>query len=168
VCSARTAGDYLPCLIALDARAIVRCGDSVRETTVEDLVRHGPSRGELLTAVVIERTGAGAETRAAYEKLTFSGGCYGIASVAAVVETSADGEVDVVLVAGGATATPQRLSDAVEALVGRPLDESAIDDAAAIAGAQLRGVLDDVLAPASYRRRVLSVLTARALRRCIA
>ena len=167
VCEARSAGDYLPCLVALGARVrLSRAGGATRELPVAELLPDGLAPGELLTAVIVPRQAGAA--RAAYEKLVFSDGCYGIASVACVVTVNEGRVAAVSLVAGAATAGPLRLAAAEAALVGRPLDADALAAAAAAAVAAITSPLDDALADGAYRRRMVGVLVRRALVRCAA
>lgn len=164
--AARSAGDYLPCLVALSARVRLVHTGGTRELPVEELLPGGLAPGELITAVVVPRPEG--DVRAAYEKLTFADGCYGIAGVACVVALDGGRVASARLVAGAATAKPTRLAAAEAALAGRPLDADAIREASTAAAAGIADLLDDPLADGNYRRRMVGVLARRALARCAA
>jgi aerobic carbon-monoxide dehydrogenase medium subunit len=85
-----------------------------------------------------------------------------IVTVAAAL-TMADGVVrDVRIALGGLGPRPLRCEPAERALVGRPLDEASVRDAAHAAD-QLIEPFDDAYASAWYRRRVFPVHLRRAL-----
>jgi carbon-monoxide dehydrogenase medium subunit len=81
----------------------------------------------------------------------------------AVALTIADGVVhDVRLALGGLAPRPLRCEPAERALVGRPLDEASVRDAADAADPLIEP-FDDAYASAWYRRRVFPVHLRRAL-----
>jgi carbon-monoxide dehydrogenase medium subunit len=67
------------------------------------------------------------------------------------------------LTLGSVAPTILRAHEAEAMLVGKRLDEAMIQQAAQLA-AQAASPIDDIRAPAAYRRRIVSVYTARALR----
>jgi len=67
------------------------------------------------------------------------------------------------LTLGSVAPTILRAREAEAILVGKRLDEATIQQAAQLA-AQAANPIDDLRAPAAYRRRIVSVYTARALR----
>lgn len=87
-----------------------------------------------------------------------------VLSVAAIVTRAADGRVTHVALSLGAVAPLViRVPEAEQALVGTHLDDAAIAQAARSAQAA-SAPIDDIRAPAVYRRAMVEVLVARALR----
>ncbi|MFN8471571.1 MAG: FAD binding domain-containing protein [Anaerolineae bacterium] len=89
-----------------------------------------------------------------------------ISVVNAAVVLTFDGDVvaDARITLGSVAPTIVRAVEAESALRGRRLDDAAIADAAEAAKLAARPI-DDVRSPAAYRRHMVGVLTARALRR---
>ena len=119
--------------------------------------------GELLLRVELPPPPAGA--RATYKKfLPGTLDDYATVSVAAVVATGADGTCTQARIAlGGAGPVPIRAHEAERALVGRRVDDAAIREAAALAGAATDPI-DDLRGSAEYKRAMAGVWTERALR----
>jgi carbon-monoxide dehydrogenase medium subunit len=93
---------------------------------------------------------------------------YAVVGVAAVVNAGSDGAVDSARIAvTGATSKAPRAGGAERALEGKRLTEVAISAAATAAPMGL-DVNGDFFASEEYRRHLISVLTARALRRIAA
>lgn len=104
----------------------------------------------------------------AYCKLERKVGDYAIAGVAAYLTLDADG---LVTYAGiGLTNVglyPIKARDAEQALLGKPLDNAAISQAADLA-AQASQPMSDIRGPADYKRAMVSTLCVRALRQAYA
>jgi carbon-monoxide dehydrogenase medium subunit len=151
-------------MVALDATLTARGPSGERNIAARDFflsfLETALEPDEVLTAVHVPpwRPGAGW----AFVELSRRSGDFAIAGVAAVVAV-VDGKVlEARLAACGVGSIPLRLSGGETALQGRPLDDGAIDDAAAAAVAELDPP-SDVHAPGAYRRHVTRVLVRRAL-----
>jgi len=164
ICDADYASDPPAMLVALGARVIVAGPRGRRELEVQDFITGHYStqlgHDELLTHVVVPRTHA----RATYLKFrSRSREDRPCAAVAVSAEMEADGTCRELRVVAGAVADrPRLLPDACDLARGRRLDAQLIES---IAAAYVEGVetLSDVRGSADYRRRVLSVVTRRAL-----
>jgi len=121
---------------------------------------------EILTEIRIpapaERSGG------AYFKLERKTGDYAIASVAAYVTLDNNGNVTYAGI--GLTnvgPTPIKARDAEQSLLGKPLNESTIHQAADLAAAASQPT-SDTRGPAEYKRDMVRTLTIRALRKALA
>jgi len=166
VCNASPAADGLPNLIALDASVELTSATGRREVPAATFMvgnrRTVRRPDELVTAVLVPD--AGGPARSAFLKLGARAYLViSIAMVAAVVEMGDDGRVtDARIVVGACSEVPQRIPAAEVRLVGRVLSAEV---AAAIEPADLAGLapIDDVRAPAAYRREAALVLVRRAV-----
>jgi carbon-monoxide dehydrogenase medium subunit len=162
------ANDHPATMLALGARLVARGPLGERVIEVEDFFTDSSFEttlqpDELLTEIRIpapdEHSGG------AYFKLERKVGDYAIAGVAAWVRLSQDG---LVTTAGiGLTnvgPAPIKARAAEQVLLGRSLDDTAIEEAAAQAAAAAQPV-SDLRGPAEYKRAMVRTLTVRALRR---
>jgi 4-hydroxybenzoyl-CoA reductase subunit beta len=165
-CLAVQSADTVPVLIAMGARAVLASPEGQREIAVEDLYRNDGIEyvtkrpGELLTEVVLPRENG---WRASYRKLRRRGSFdFPVLSVGAAVWR--DGRVVTAarLVLGGVASAPVRLPASEEALVGRPLGEASIADAAAAAAGPSRP-MDNTDFSFLWRKSMTSRFVARAL-----
>jgi 4-hydroxybenzoyl-CoA reductase subunit beta len=136
-CLAVQSADSVPVLIAMGARAVLASRDGEREIAVEDLYRNDgidyvtKRPDELLTEVLLP---AGNGWRASYRKLRRRGAFdFPVLSVGAAIWRAGGVVTSARLVLGGVASAPLRLAAAESVLLGRPLDEDAIGDAAAAA-----------------------------------
>jgi carbon-monoxide dehydrogenase medium subunit len=161
------AQDPPPMLIALDASATLRSQAGERSLPVEELfvdfltTRLGP--GELLTSVTVPPLAPG--TRTVYLKfLPRTHDDYATVSVAAALRLDQNGRCEHARIAlGGAANVPLRARVVEDALVGQPLTDATIAEAAAL----VDGIVDppdDARGSATYKRRMARVWTERALR----
>lgn len=121
---------------------------------------------DVLVSVRLPRLASG--TGFAVEELARRHGDFAIVSVMAAIHLDSNGRADLVrLAAGGVDATPIRLHEAESLLSGSTLDVPTIDAAAASA-AEVANPTDDVHGTAAYRRDLVPVLVARAIRSAIA
>jgi carbon-monoxide dehydrogenase medium subunit len=154
-------------LLALDAVAVARSRFGERRIPLDalfvDLFETSLEPGELLLRVELPRLPAGA--RATYKKfLPATRDDYATVSVATVVATDASGACTHARIAlGGAATVPLRAHEAERSLSGRPLDDAAIREAAALAAAATDPI-DDLRGSAEYKRAMVGVWTERALR----
>ena len=118
---------------------------------------------EILTEIRIPAPTA--HSGGAYFKLERKVGDYAIAGVAAYVTLDDNGHVTYAGI--GLTnvgATPIKARDAGQSLLGKPLDEAAIHQAADLAAATAHPA-SDLRGPAEYKRDMVRTLTVRALRK---
>lgn len=118
---------------------------------------------EILTEIRVPAPTA--HSGGAYFKLERKVGDYAIAGVAAYVTLDDNGHVTYAGI--GLTnvgPTPIKASDAAQSLLGKPLDEAAIHQAADLAAAAAHPT-SDLRGPAEYKRDMVRTLTTRALRK---
>jgi carbon-monoxide dehydrogenase medium subunit len=151
-------------MVALDATLTARGPSGQRNIAARDFflsfLGTALEPDEVLTDVYVPPWHPGAGW--AFVELSRRSGDFAIAGVAAVVVMVAGRVTEARLAACGVGSIPLRLSGGETALQGRPLDDGAIDDAAAAAVAELDPP-SDVHAPGAYRRHVTRVLVRRAL-----
>lgn len=168
LCAAHPAYDYAAPLVAADAEVVLASAGGRRRVRAEEFfIAAGTTAiapGELLVEVVLDELPATAGV--AYEKLTFTEGCYAIASAACVVTLTRDGGWETVhLALGAVSGTPVRLRALEARLLGRGPSDVLPAEVAAAAEAAVRDPLDDALADGEYRRAMAGVVAARALAR---
>jgi aerobic carbon-monoxide dehydrogenase medium subunit len=159
-------GDWPSVMLAARAEIVARSSDGERTLSVDEFLQ-GPfttalEPNEIVTEVRVPVPRGRAS--GAYEKLERKIGDFATAGVA-VHLTFANGTVDtagIALTAVGPTSI--RAAAAEDALAGHALDDAAIDAAARLA-AEAAEPREDVRGSEEYKRNVVRVLTARALRR---
>ncbi len=117
---------------------------------------------DILTAIEVPaaRPGQGM----AYAKFDHPASRYAVIGVAAVLMASGGTCASASVVLGGLVPRPTRAGGVERALASKPLNQSAIDEAAAAVSSDLGDdVIGDLYASAEYRRAVAPVWTARAL-----
>jgi carbon-monoxide dehydrogenase medium subunit len=161
--------DLPPVLMALGARITIVDAKGERAMPLEQLhkgyLETTLKRGELIAEVIIPKQGA---RRAAYLKCTTrSADDWPALGVAAVLETVQENEGetvrDVRIVVSAATDTPTRLTKAEAVLRGAQADDATLARAGE-AGAAEAGVIGDAHGSAPYKRELLRVYLARAVR----
>jgi CO/xanthine dehydrogenase FAD-binding subunit len=166
LCNASPAADGIPCLLALDAQVELASIGSTRVLPLSAFVtgnrRTGRGPGELVTAILVAKPLRPAHAvflkLGARKYLVIS-----IVMVAAVLEAAPDGSVASARLAVGACSTvARRLPDLERALLGRPLGPGLAALARPGHLAHLTPI-DDVRAPAEYRREAALELVRRAL-----
>ena len=164
------ANDHPATMLALRASVVVRGPKGERVIPIDELFvdtfTTSLKGDEILTEIRVPR--AAARSGGAYVKLERKVGDFAIAAVAAFVVLDDKGQVTAAgigLTNVGPTAI--RAGKAEEALRGRAPDEKAITQAAAAAAAAAQPASDS-RGPADYKRDVVRVLTARALRKAVA
>ena len=168
VCNASPAADGLPNLIALEARVELTSAAGRREVPAEGFMtgnrRTVRRADELVTAVLVPIPDG--EGRSVFLKLGARAYLViSIAMVAAVVDLGADGRVARArIVVGACSEVPQRVPATEARLMGRRLtpDEALEIDVEPADLAHLAPI-DDVRAPATYRRDAALVLVRRAI-----
>jgi 4-hydroxybenzoyl-CoA reductase subunit beta len=141
-CLAVQSADTVPVLIAMSARAVLASREGEREIAVEDLYRNDgidyvtKRPEELLTEILLPKMNG---WRASYRKLRRRGAFdFPVLSVGAAVWRDGSVVTNARLVLGGVASAPIRLSAAEATLVGRPLDDVSIRDAAGAAAGPSR------------------------------
>ena len=161
--------DLPPLLSALDASVTIVGPKGERSCLVESLyagyLETTLTQGEIITAVTVPAMGS---RRVAYMKCTTrSADDWPALGVAVVLEMNGDTVRVARIVVSAATDTPTRLAKAESAL-----RESRADDAtlasAGEAGAAEAGVIGDAHGSAAYKRELLRVYLARAVRAALA
>ncbi|MGD8816827.1 MAG: FAD binding domain-containing protein [Acidobacteriota bacterium] len=162
------AADYPAAVIALEGVIDVLGSDGARSIAAADLITGmlttSLAHDEIITAVRFPTVDA---TGSAYEKFAQPASGYAIVGVAAVIGRGDDGACNSArLAATGVGEAPLRLPAAEEALLGSALDDAALAAAAdAARTVEVDHVRSDLYAAEDYRRHLLGVVTARAVRR---
>jgi xanthine dehydrogenase iron-sulfur cluster and FAD-binding subunit A len=160
--TASPANDTISALMALDATLAVESASGRRQVAVGDLYRGFRETvlapGELVTAIEIPLVGR----RGIFVKLGLRRAqAISVVHVTAVLRT--DGEVVSELrIALGSVAPVVALVPGLDALAGRPLGDDSIETAVAAAEAAATPI-DDLRAPAAYRRATVGLMVRRAL-----
>ncbi len=166
IITASPAGDSLPALYLMDALLELTAGRETRRMPIATFIT-GPRRtalqpGELLTRIRLPL--GQAFTRQQVEKVGRRKAlAIAVASLAAMARLSDDGRIDAIRLAWGSVGpTVMRFPELERRLIGARLDPEQIRDAV---DSVRRGVapIDDIRAPAEYRRRVAGNLLIRFL-----
>jgi 4-hydroxybenzoyl-CoA reductase subunit beta len=167
-CMAVSSTDTAPALIALGARVRLVSRSEEREVPLADLynndglnyIRRRPD--EILAEVLLDSLHGWKST---YWKLRRRGSFdFPVLSVAAATRLSSNGVVeDARIVIGSAASRPLIAADAAKSLLGRPLNQDAIAEAAALA-ARIAKPLDNTDFDMSWRKKVTAEFVTYALR----
>jgi len=166
-CWAVNSSDEAPLMVAIGATLRFVSPDGERVVAARDLYRKDgiayltKRPDELLVDVTLPAVNG---WRATYVKLRRRASFdFPVLGVAACVSTSADGTVtEASLVLGAVSPCPTEVPEAAAALVGRPLTDASIAEAAEIAQHLARPLDNTDFAP-HWRKQVVSVYVARAL-----
>lgn len=156
-------GDLPPCLIALGSRIFLRKGDDLRIVPLEDFFieygRQDRGRGEFVAAIEVPRLADDQRFFAHKISKRFDSD---ISAVMAAFLLTFDGDVvsEARLAFGGMAGTPKRAKAAEAALVGRPFDAAAVEEAMA-ALAEDFAPLTDMRASREYRLKSAQNLLKR-------
>jgi carbon-monoxide dehydrogenase medium subunit len=167
LCNAAPSADMAPMLIAYDASAVLSNGETARSIPLEDFFT-GPGEtalglGELMKEVRLPSPPP--RSCATYLKASRSGMDLAVAGVGIRVVFEPNGKTcrDLRLVLGAVAPTPMRAKESEHMAVGRRLDDELIERLGNRASEEARPI-SDVRSTASYRRRLIKVMTQRALR----
>lgn len=157
--------DLPPLLIALDARVVIVDPRGERTMPLGELhagyLETTLGRGELIAEVIVPRQGA---RRAAYLKCTTrSADDWPALGVAVVLDVEGAAVRDARIVISAATDTPTRLAKAEMVLRGARIDDAVLKRAGDAAAVEV-GVIGDAHGSAAYKRELLKVYLARAVR----
>ncbi len=166
-CVAVSSTDCAPALIALDARVRLVSADGERDVALADLylndgIQYLSRRpDEILTAVTLPAPDG---WRSTYWKLRRRGSFdFPVLGVACAAKLAADGTVEQARIVLGAVASRPMLTDAGERLVGRPLTDAAIEQAAADVASRAKP-MDNTDLDLYWRKRVVGEFVGYALR----
>lgn len=171
IAHADPANDHPATMIAMGARIVAVGPTGERVLPIEEFFTDAPFEtslrsNELLTEIRVPAPVQG--SGGVYVKLERKVGDYAIAGVAAYITLDANGSV---IYAGiGLTnvgQTPIKARQAEQALIGKPLDDASIHQAAELAAAAAQPISDS-RGPAEYKRDMVHTLTVRALRKAFA
>jgi len=161
--------DLPPVLIALCARLSIVDQRGERTIPLEQLhagyLETTLKRGELIAEVIIPKQGT---RRAAYLKCTTrSADDWPALGVAAVLDMDGNTVRDARIVVSAATDTPTRLAKTEAVLRGAHADDATLTHAGEAAAAEA-GVIGDAHGTAAYKRELVRVYLARAVRAALA
>src|SRR5258706_1355720 len=171
IAHADPANDHPATMLALGALVVARGPAGERfipidgfftDMTFETVLKPNEVLTEIRIPAPTERSGG------AYFKLERKVGDYAIAGVAAYFTLDSNGNVSYAGI--GLTnvgSTPIKARDAEQSLLGKPLDDASIHQAADLAAAASQPV-SDTRGPAEYKRGMVRTLTVRALRKALA
>ncbi len=161
--------DLPPVLIALDAELTAVSASAVRDLTLADLYtgyyETALARNELITEVRVPVT---ANRRAAYVKCTTrSADDWPTLGIAVALTTAGAQVADARLVVSAATEKPLRLVQAEAVLRGNVINDGLLARAGEAAAAEVE-LMSDAHGSAAYKRELLRVHLARAVRKALA
>ena len=166
IAHADPASDLPTSLVALDAR-IVAIGPAGERTIPADgfftgIMSTALADNEVVTAIVVPSSARGQGS--AYVKFSHPASRYAVIGVAASVTVAGNACSAARVALGGLLPHASRAAAVEKALTGKPLDTSAIANAAAQTGSD-RGdeVTGDIFASAAYRKAVAPVYVKRAI-----
>ncbi len=165
------ANDHPATMLALGARVVAAGPAGERVLPIEEFFTDAPFEtalqpNEVLTEIRVPAPVQG--SGGAYFKLERKVGDYAIAGVAAYITLDGNGSVSYAGI--GLTnvgPVPIKARDAEQSLLGKPLDDTSIHQAANLAAAASQPV-SDIRGPAEYKRDMVRTLTVRALRKALA
>jgi len=166
IAHADPASDLPTVLVALDAR-IVAIGPAGERTIPADgfftgIMSTALADNEVVTAIVVPSSARGQGS--AYVKFSHPASRYAVIGVAASVTVAGNVCSAARVALGGLLPHASRAAAVEKALTGKPLDTSAIANAAAQVGSDLGDdVTGDIFASAAYRKAVAPVYVKRAI-----
>jgi carbon-monoxide dehydrogenase medium subunit len=161
------AADYPAILLALDAEVHIKGKGGWRAVKASDFFQ-GLFTVDLQPEEIIAGVQVKPQKAAAYAKLHQRASHFAIVGVAASLEVSG-GKVSAARVGlTGASTHAMRLANVEAALAGKALSDDTIAAAAAVAGDGIDDINADIHASADYRRAMIKVFTARALKQAAA
>lgn len=169
LCNAAPSADSAPALIAMEALAKISDANGLSRTVPLEDFFVGPGKtaleeGQLLEEIVVPNLPArsgGAylklSLRRAVDLATVGVGCF------LTLDGSGDTCKDIRIVLGAVAPTPLRAKEAEALLRGKSLSDDILDKAAA-AAMEASKPITDIRSTADYRRKMVGVLTRRAVR----
>ncbi|MFC3725693.1 FAD binding domain-containing protein [Neoaquamicrobium sediminum] len=166
VANAHPVLDFPPCLLALDAVAVLKSSRGERRVPLSEFFvgfkKTVLQNGELITEFELgdfsDRSGG------AFLKLAWSRVDMAVINLAAVVDLAADGTCQKARIAlGTAGPTPFRVEEAEQLLIGKKIDDALIDEAAKICKAAANPV-DYFRGSIDYKKHIIGVYAQRGIR----
>jgi len=166
LCNAAPSADNAPTLLAMNAEALISGAKGEKRLPLEQFFK-GPGQnvllpGEILTAILVPPprpdSGVSYQHISARGKVDISAVCVG---VMVRMEGDISGEVNIFL--GAVAPVPMRAVKAESLVRGNPLNDEIIEKAGKAATDESKPITD-VRASADYRKKMVAVLTRRALR----
>lgn len=165
LCNAAPSADSAPILIALGAKVKMTSVDGERTVLLEKFFT-GPGQtvlGEDAILTEIQVPNQPPDSGGAYVKLSLRSAVAAVGVAAQVVLDSSHRVcTDARIVLGAVAPTPIRAGKAEEAVKGKKLDESLIEQAGQIASGEASPI-SDVRTSMDYRRKMVKILTIKAL-----
>lgn len=151
--------------VALDATFVITSARGQREVPAREFFEGDMETvieaDEFLTAVSFPAAPAGSWT--AFDEVGVRREGVALVGLACQILPAADGTLsDIRLAVTGIDSVPVRLDGIEDALAGRPLNETLVEEAAALASSLVEPV-DDIFTSAQYRRAVVGALVKRTL-----
>ncbi|RUZ77863.1 hypothetical protein EN943_12535 [Mesorhizobium sp. M7A.F.Ca.US.006.01.1.1] len=158
--------DFPPCLLALDAVAVLRSSQGERRVPLSEFFvgfkKTALRKNELITQ--FELGDFSRRSGGAFMKLAWSRVDMAVINLAAVVDLAADGTCQKVRIAlGTAGPVPFRVEEAEQFLVGKKIDDALIDTAAEICK-RMANPVDYFRGSIDYKRHIIGVYVQRGLR----
>ncbi|RWD98755.1 FAD binding domain-containing protein [Mesorhizobium sp.] len=162
--------DFPPCLLALDAVAVLKSSHGERRVPLSEFFvgfkKTVLRKDELITE--FELGAFSPRSGGAFMKLAWSRVDMAVINLAAVVDLAADGTCQKVRIAlGTAGPIPFRVEEAEQFLVGKKVDDALIDKAAQICKAAANPV-DYFRGSIGYKKHIIGVYAQRGLRSALA
>lgn len=164
VCEADPSADYMPSLMVLDARVVLKGEDSSREVDIDDFIigpyENSIEEGEMLVEIVIPPCKA----RYKVEKYARRKADFAVALVAAVMEEPGEGTIGKTRISIGALQEkPVRLLDLEKEISGKKLDSVNLRELVHSSVDPLEPI-EDLLGGAEYRKYVIENMVTRILK----
>ncbi len=165
LCNAAPSADNAPTLLAMNAEAVIRGAQGEKRLALEKLFK-GPGQtalgpGEIVTAIMVPAppsdAGVSYQHISARGKVDISAVCVGV-----MVRMEGDTCRQVNIFLGAVAPVPMRAVKAESVVRGNPLSEDIIQ-AAGTAASHESQPITDVRSSADYRKKMVAVLTRRAL-----
>lgn len=165
ICNAAPSADNAPTLMAMGAEVTLRSTKSERRLTLDQFFK-GPGLtaiedGELLTGILIPpplpHQGVSYQHISARSRVDIAGVC-----VSAMVRLNEERYEEVGIVLGAVAPTPMRARETEGILKGKRLNDELIQKAGISASEESRPI-SDMRSSAEYRKKMVAVLTKRAL-----
>lgn len=163
------AADMTAIVLALKGDILTQGPNGIRTIKADDffvdIFTTALQPGEIITEIRLPMPPA--HTGSAYMKLENKASHYAIVGCAAVITLNSDGTCNAASVTiTGASVKPTRASAVENALVGKKLDETAVQDAASHAADGLE-LVEDIHGSKAYRGQMCTVMTRRAILKAV-
>lgn len=170
ICHADPSADFPPALIALNAHVKIVSSKGQRTIPVEELfvdyLECALEPNEVLTEIEIPKPLPGSGW--SFLELNKTSNSAAVVSVAAIINLDSDGRCQQASLAlGSAGNTPIKVGKISDILIGQRVDSNLIE-AVALEAQRVCNPISDVFGSAEYKRKMVKVLTTRALNEAVA